>query len=212
LIGNYLAEYILVSPIEKKSSYSVRVYIVRKSEHMSEKVNITPLGMQILTFLARHPEQEFYIREIAQSINKSVGGTHKTLKSLQTLSFVLEKKSGRNIYYRVNTTNPSVKNFKIFMTTTELNPFINDLKNISEKIILFGSCSIGDDTASSDIDLFVLSHDNEKVKSYLNKKRSGRIIQAVVVNAAELVKLKEHDKAFYQEINRGITLWEGRNE
>jgi len=177
---------------------------------MSEKVNITPLGMQILTFLARHPEQEFYMREIAQSINKSVGGTHKTLKSLQTMNFVIEKKSGRNIYYKVNTSNPSVKNFKIFMTTTELNPFINDLKNISEKIILFGSCSVGDDTADSDIDLFILTHDPEKVTSFLKKKRSGRTIQAVVVNASELVKLKEHDKAFYQEVNKGITLWEAQ--
>jgi len=175
---------------------------------MFEKVNITPLGMQILIFLARHPEQEFYVREIAQSINKSVGGTHKTLKSLRTLNFVIEKKSGKNIYYKVNTTNPSVKNFKIFMTTTELNQLINDLKDISEKIILFGSGSVGDDTASSDIDLFILSHDPEKVKTYLKKKRLGRTIQAVVVNATNLMKLKEHDKAFYQEINKGITLWE----
>jgi predicted nucleotidyltransferase len=96
------------------------------------------------------------------------------------------------------------------MTTTELNPVINDLKNISEKIILFGSCSTGDDTAESDIDLFILSHDPTKVKTYLNKKRTGRTIQAVVANAAELVKLKEHDKAFYQEINKGITLWEAQ--
>jgi len=146
------------------------------------------------------------MREIARSINKSVGGTHKALKSLQIMNFLVEKKSGKNTYYKVNTTNPSVKNFKIFMTTTELNPLINDLKTISEKIILFGSCSVGDDTAESDIDLFILSHDPEKVKSYLNKKRSGRTIQAVVVNVAELVKLKEHDKAFYQEINKGITL------
>jgi predicted nucleotidyltransferase len=177
---------------------------------MFEKVNLTPLGMQILTFLARHPEQEFYMREIAQSIKKSVGGTHSALKSLQIMNLIVEKKSGKNIYYKVNTTNSSVKNFKIFITTTELNPFINDLKNISEKIILFGSCSTGDDTAESDIDVFILSHDPAKVKTYLNKKRSGRAIQAVVVNAAELVKLKENDKAFYQEINKGITLWEAQ--
>jgi predicted nucleotidyltransferase len=178
---------------------------------MFEKVSITPLGMKILTFLARHPEQEFYMREIAQLINKSVGGTHKTLKSLQTLNFVIEKKSGRNIYYRVNTTNPSVKNFKIFMTTTELNPLINDLKNIAEKIIIFGSCAIGDDTSDSDIDLFILTQDTKKVNDSLKEKHLERTIQAVVVNAIGLVKLKEKDKAFYQEINKGIVLWNGKN-
>jgi len=56
--------------------------MVRKSEHMFNKVNITPLGLQILTFLARNPDKQFYIREIAKKMNRSVGGTHKTLKSL----------------------------------------------------------------------------------------------------------------------------------
>jgi len=56
--------------------------MVRKSEHMFEKVNITPLGLQILIFLARNPDNQFYLREIAKILNKIVGGTHKTLKSL----------------------------------------------------------------------------------------------------------------------------------
>lgn len=179
---------------------------------MLEKVNITPLGMKILTFLARHPEQEFYMREIAKSINKSVGGTHKALKSLQTMAFVVEKKSGKNTYYMINVANPSVKNFKIFMTTTEMNQLITDLKKITEKIILFGSCATGDDTSESDIDLFILTQDTKKVNDYLKKKRLERTIQAVVVNATGLVKLREKDKAFYQEINKGIVLRDGKND
>ena len=174
-------------------------------------MNITPLGMAILTFLARNPEQEFYMRELAKSIKKSIGGTHKVLRSLHTMGFVIEKKSGKNIYYRVNTANPSVKNFKIFMTTTELNPLINELKKTAEKIILFGSCATGEDTSDSDIDLFILTQDAQKVNEYLKKKHLERKIQAVVVNAAGLVKLKEKDKAFYQEINKGMVLWAGKN-
>lgn len=59
---------------------------------MSEKMNITPLSMKILIFLARHPNQEFYVREIAKSISKSVGGTHSALKSLRISNLVKEKK------------------------------------------------------------------------------------------------------------------------
>ena len=65
--------------------------MVRKNEHMFDKVNITPLGLQILTFLARNPDKQFYIREIAKKMDKSVGGTHKTLKSLKQMDFVKEK-------------------------------------------------------------------------------------------------------------------------
>jgi predicted nucleotidyltransferase len=178
---------------------------------MSEKMNITPLSMKILTFLARHPNQEFYVREIAKSINKSVGGTHNALKSLHILNLVKEKLSGKNLYYRVNDTNPSVKNFKIFITTTELNPLVNELKKTAEKIVLFGSCATGDDTSDSDVDLFILTQDTKKVNEYLKKKHLERTIQAAVFTATDLVKLKEKDKAFYQEINKGIVLWDGKN-
>lgn len=174
-------------------------------------MNITPLSMKILIFLARHPNQEFYVREIAKSISKSVGGTHSALKSLRISNLVKEKKSGKNIYYRINDTNPSIKNFKIFMTTTELNPLVNELKKTAEKIILFGSCATGDDTSDSDIDLFILTQDTKKVNDYLKKKYLERTTQAVVVNAAGMIKLKEKDKAFYKEINEGIVLWDGKN-
>jgi predicted nucleotidyltransferase len=175
-------------------------------------MNITPLSMQILIFLARHPDTEFYVREIATSIKKSVGGTHSTLKTLHTQDFVIARKSGKNLYYRINETNPGIRNFKIFMTTTELHPLINSLKKLSEKIILFGSTATGEDTAESDIDLFILTTEIQHVKEYLKKRHPGRRIQAIVVNAADFIKLKEHDKAFYQEINKGLVVWENKSE
>jgi predicted nucleotidyltransferase len=186
--------------------------MVRKNEHMFEKVNITPLGLQILTFLARNPDKQFYIREIAKNVDKSVGGTHKTLKSLKEMGFVEEHKSGKNLYYHINRMNPSIKNFKIFMTINELTPLVNKLKETSEKIILFGSCATGQDTIESDIDLLVLANDKEKVNKLIINKKFDRKIQAVVVNAADLIKMKEKDKAFYQEIKKGITLWDAKNE
>jgi predicted nucleotidyltransferase len=179
---------------------------------MSEKMNITSLSMKILLFLARHPNQEFYVREIATSIKKSVGGSHGVLKTLERQGFILGRKSGKNLYYRVNDANPSVKNFKIFMSTIELYPLIHDLKKISEKIILFGSVATGEDTAGSDIDLFILSTQTQKVKDFLKKRRLGREIQAVVVTTADYIKLKEKDKAFYQEINKGLVVWENKSE
>ena len=186
--------------------------MVRKSEHMFEKVNITPLGLQTLIFLARNPDKQFYLREIAKILNKSVGGVHKILKSLKEMDFIKEYKSGKNLYYQINQSNPSIKNFKIFVTINELTPLVNKLKETSEKIILFGSCATGEDTNESDIDLLILTNEKEKVNKYVIQKRFERKIQAVVVNTAEFIKLKEQDKAFYQEIKKGVTLWDVKNE
>jgi len=186
--------------------------MVQKNEHMFDKVNITPLGMQILIFLARNPDKQFYIREIAKIMNKSVGGTHKTLKSLKEMDFIKENKSGKNIYYHINQMNPSVNNFKIFITINELKILVDKLKEISEKIILFGSCSTGEDTYESDIDLLVITNEKEKVNKKIINTKINRKIQAVVVNTVDLMKIKEKDKGFYQEINKGITLWDVKNE
>jgi len=186
--------------------------MVRKNEHMFEKMNITPLGLQILTFLARNPDKQFYIREIAKNMDKSVGGTHKTLKSLKEMDFIREHKSGKNIYYQINQMNPSIKNFKIFMTINELTPLVNKLKDVSEKIILFGSCANGEDTNESDVDLLVLTNEKEKVNKKIINMKFNRKIQAVVVNTSDLMKIKEKDKGFYQEINKGIILWDVKNE
>jgi len=179
---------------------------------MSEKMNISPLIMQILLFLSRHPDQEFYVREIATSINKSVGGTHSALKTLRRQRFVLEERSGKNLYYHVQSTNPSLKNFKIFMSLLEIRPLIEQLKKLSEKIILFGSVATGEDTADSDIDLFILTNEKESVSTVVQKRFFGREIQAVLLSASEYVKLKERDKAFYQEIHKGIVVWENVHE
>ncbi|MEA2055845.1 MAG: nucleotidyltransferase domain-containing protein [Candidatus Thermoplasmatota archaeon] len=179
---------------------------------MFDKVNITPLGLRILVFLARNPDQQFYIREIAKDINKSVGGTHKTLKLLKEMDFVNENKSGKNLYYQINPMNPSIKNFKIFITINELTSLVNRLKETSEKIILFGSCANGEDTAESDIDLLVLTNEKEKINKKILNTKVNRKVQAVVVSTGDLMKIKEKDKGFYQEINKGITLWDVKNE
>ncbi|MCK5031711.1 MAG: nucleotidyltransferase domain-containing protein, partial [Thermoplasmatales archaeon] len=123
-----------------------------------------------------------------------------------------ENKSGKNLYYQINQMNPSIKNFKIFMTINELTSLVNKLKETAEKIILFGSCATGKDTSESDIDLLVLTNEKEKVNKYVIQKRFERKIQAVVVNTTDLLKIKEKDKAFYQEIKKGITLWDVKNE
>jgi len=186
--------------------------MVRKSEHMFDKMNITPLGLQILTFLARNPDKQFYIREIAKNMDKSVGGTHKTLKSLKEMNFIKENKSGKNIYYQINQMNPSIKNFKIFVTINELTILVNKLKEMSEKIVLFGSCATGEDTYESDIDILVLTNQKDKVNKKILNTKFNRKIQALVVNTGDFIKIKEKDKGFYQEINKGITLWDVKNE
>lgn len=187
--------------------------MVRKSEHMFEKVNITPLGIKILTYLARSPGKEFYVRELAKITNSSLGGCYEVLENLYGMNLIDKHKAGRNLYYRINEKNPAVKYFKIFINIQELNPLINRIKNRCKKIVLFGSCATGEDTMESDIDLFVIAENSKAVKNAITTKYlNQRKLKPTVLSPHELIQLKSKDKAFYTEINKGIILWRSSDE
>jgi len=181
--------------------------MVRKNEHMFEKMNLTPLGITVLSWLARNPDKEFYVREITRAVYGSLGGCHKVLKNLYGKKLLNRRKSGRNVYYSVNDTNPAIKYFKIFMNIYEIHDIVQLLQDKSIKIVLFGSCAHGEDTTKSDIDILVITNEVDETRRILNSISLRRDIAPVVLSPTDLMKLKERDKAFYSEVTGGIVLW-----
>ncbi|MCK4718106.1 MAG: nucleotidyltransferase domain-containing protein [Thermoplasmata archaeon] len=180
---------------------------------MFGKMNLTPLGIDVLALLARSPGKEYYVRELAKLVNGSVGGCHEAAKRLRGMGLVKSRKSGRNLYYTVNEENPAVFHFKIFVNTLELNTLVEDIRDMSMKIVLFGSCSIGKDTVESDIDLLVVTEEAEDVKKALViKYLNGRRLRPVILAPHELIELKGRDKAFYNEMNKGMVIWREKHE
>ncbi|MFH7873640.1 MAG: nucleotidyltransferase domain-containing protein [Candidatus Aenigmatarchaeota archaeon] len=69
--------------------------------------------------------------------------------------------------------NPVVRQFKILYNIWKLREIIDEIKHISKKIILFGSCTGGTDVKESDIDLLIITEEKRSVKesiSEFNKK------------------------------------------
>jgi predicted nucleotidyltransferase len=107
--------------------------------------------------------------------------------------------------YKIKSNNPIVKQIKILMTITKLYPLIKKLKYISRRIMLFGSASRGEDVLDSDIDLFVMGDDSQKIREILSKNPR---VTPIIMNSMEFANLKKNDFALYEQINRGIILWE----
>ena len=115
-------------------------------------------------------------------------------------------------YNNVNKIHPMIKAFRVFENIVELNGLIEDIKEYCKKIILYGSCSRGEDTVSSDIDLFVLtSEDKEFIREKITKYDLKRPIKAVIVDPLEFAKLREEDKVFLDEVEKGILLYHRGN-
>ena len=152
-------------------------------------------------------------REIALRIGGSVGGCHKVLKNLHEMGLLDRKKSGRNLYYIVRDRNPAVKHFKIFINLQELHGLVKRIEHECKKIILFGSCSTGEDILDSDIDLMIVTENVKNVKRTLkNKSINGRQLKPIILAPRELVRMRKDDPAFFDEVNKGITLWREHNE
>ena len=60
----------------------------------------------VLALLLTHPEQDFYLREIARMTGVSTGALQHELSSLLRADLIARAKSGNRINYRANSDHP----------------------------------------------------------------------------------------------------------
>jgi len=165
-------------------------------------------SLKVFSFLAKNPGQEFLSSEIQAAVVVSRAGAYLALQDLIRKRLVIKAEKGRFHLYSVNYENPIVRQFKVLMNVLHLEPLILKIQPLSVRIVLFGSASRGEDTALSDIDLFILSKDSETVREFLASFKVARKIQPIILVPAEWPDFKEREKVFFEEIEKGIVLWE----
>ncbi|MCL5318416.1 MAG: nucleotidyltransferase domain-containing protein [Thaumarchaeota archaeon] len=170
---------------------------------------VTP-HLKVVTQMCEDPMKEYYQRELARASKVSVGLTNQLLRELAQLQFVTQEKRGKMNFYRLNLKNPVVRQFKVLLNVDSLYGLVKTISKDSRKVILFGSASQGTDVKESDIDLFVLASDKRQVRKEMSQfnRSSERKIVPIIVDANESVKLKRDDSALYENIERGVVLWE----
>ncbi len=171
---------------------------------------ITPTVMQVFEFFLEDSMKEYHEREVVRRTGVSKGSANKILKLLTGFDFLTREEKGRLVIYRLNQNEAAVKQFKILINTFTLKPLTDKLKEDSKRIVLYGSCAQGTDTKESDIDLLVVTDKKEVIGKIISKfnQKNQRKIAPITVNMNEYVRLKTIDKPLYENIERGITLWE----
>ena len=165
-------------------------------------------SMKVLSYLVENPGKEFLGSEIQKATSLSRAGIYIALHELIKQKMVSKTRRGKFLFYSLFYDEPVIKQFKVLKNILLLQAIVTKLKPLSKKIILYGSTSRGEDMADSDIDLFILSADPPKTKKLLSTIKKKRNIQAVIKSPTEFSDFKEEEKIFYEEMNRGITLWE----
>jgi len=164
--------------------------------------------LKILSFLVENPGKEFLGSEIQKATFISRAGVYIALRELIKQKLVFKTKKGKFLIYSVAYDEPVLKQFKVMRNTQSLKPLVEKLRAVSKKIIFYGSASRGEDAPKSDIDLFILAKDPDAAKGIIAGLRTKRKIQAVIKSPSELAGFRDKEKVYYEEVNRGITLWE----
>ncbi len=177
---------------------------------MFTMMNVTPTIQSILELLTRDPMKQFYQREIAKEAKISVGAANKLLDELVKQELIILEKRGKMFFYRINLKSPVARQFKILFNIMLLDSLVKVLKDHCKRIVLFGSCAEGTDVKESDIDLFVLTQEKDFVIKTINKheKEIGRRIAPIVLNTIEWTNIKRKDRSLYDNISKGLVLWE----
>lgn len=165
----------------------------------------------ILSYLSKNQSQENISAHIAKDLELGVGSVHQILKSFEEQGIVQSRRYGKTLVYELDKNSPLVKSFRVFDNLLDLDLLFFNLKKYCRKIILFGSCAIGTDSDISDIDIFVVTDmdDKDKVSSIISAFQSAREIKPIVVDTVELMDMESNDNVFYNEIMKGIEIWEG---
>ncbi|MBU1125495.1 MAG: nucleotidyltransferase domain-containing protein [Candidatus Omnitrophica bacterium] len=163
---------------------------------------------KILSFLVDNPSKEFLAKEIQKAAAISKAGVYVAILELVKQGLVFKKGKGRSLLYSLNYEEPLIKQFKAFKNVLLLRTVLSKLKNVSKKIILYGSASRGEDTGGSDIDLFIVSREPLVVKEILASLKTKRKLQAVVKTPTGIAEFKIKEHVYWEEVARGIVLWE----
>ena len=175
---------------------------------------IKPATLRVMETFFEDPLERLHEREVMRKSGVSKGSVNRILRELAGLGFLAREERGRMVFYGLNLRDSFVRQFKVLYNVWELRDFIDRIKQVSRKIILFGSCSDGTDAKESDIDMLIVTREKDIVMesvSNFNRKAEKRI-SPIVVDNAELAGMRNGDEPLYERIERGIVLWEMERE
>ncbi len=124
----------------------------------------TRVQQRVLGLLFVHSERSYYTNEIVNCVDLGTGVVQRELEKLTASGLLVMSKKGNQKHYQANQSNPVFSELKsIVLKTVGLGDVIRlALQPLASKIqvaFVYGSIAKGEETATSDIDLFVITND-----------------------------------------------------
>jgi len=160
-----------------------------------------------LSFLAEHPEQTYFVKEISHLAGISYGGASEALAQLYAFGLLTREERGKLILYSASAQHPLIRHYKVLLTLADLTALVDELKPLTSEVILFGSCAEGTNTAESDIDLYLTTDTPDAVRDVIWGTPLAEKLRPIISTPIGSVETKQQDPVFYEQVMRGIVLW-----
>jgi predicted nucleotidyltransferase len=174
---------------------------------------ISTNSQKVLSLLVKFSDQDFYERKLARRLGIAAGSANNALNDLFSSGVVTRRQEGKMFFYSIDPSDAAVIELKKLINILLIEPLVEKLKKLASRVVLYGSCAAGRDTSASDLDLFIVSKRKKAASAMIGnfefpKGYENIHIQAVIRTPVELLGSRESEKAFMEEIEKGITLWE----
>jgi predicted nucleotidyltransferase len=169
-----------------------------------ERLFSSQARVAILQLFLLNPQDRFYVREVAARTGQPRRAVQRELPNLEAIGLLEQTIDGNRKYYQINETCPIFLDLKaIFLKTVGLGDVLREHLTRAEGSIqvafVFGSYAKGEESTTSDIDLFVVGTiTGRELSSLLATARSelGREINPVVMTPEEFADKVESGNHF----------------
>jgi predicted nucleotidyltransferase len=175
----------------------------------------TKTQQKVLALLYGNPQKSFYLKEILRKTGMGVATIKSELDSLLSSGILSMTKIGNQHHYQANTNCPIYSELvSIVKKTFGIADVIKNACAPIEKEIdlafIYGSVAKGEETANSDIDLFVISNlalaDLMKALTVVEKELGRKINPSIYTNKQVKSRIKQKN-AFITRIMKQPKLW-----
>jgi predicted nucleotidyltransferase len=169
----------------------------------------TKTQRKVLGLLFGNLDRTYFFNEIVRMAGVGIGTVQRELEKLTAAGLLTVRKVGNQKHYQANPKSPIFQELRgiVLKTLGVTNELLRALEPFSEKIVVafvYGSIAKGADTASSDIDLIVISGDlvYPEVISALSDAEAtlGRAVNPTLYSPAEIRRKLAEDNSFLRRV------------
>lgn len=170
--------------------------------------------VRLLSVLLLNPEESYYQQQLVRLTGSQLRPLQLALDKLTATGLVSKRRDGRQVYYRAEASHPAFRDLrslfmKTFAVADVLRVALDPLDGI-ESAFVHGSVASGEETAGSDIDLFVVgSVSRRSLAAALAaaEESLGREVNATVYDRDRLTRAVDEHNHFVLDVMSKPRLW-----